>query len=150
MSWTDPYARVLVISVPVRRPVDAVVMLHAHRAGLEGMVCTEAAGDQPKLEFQAAERSALKRAYGVLSLFLANEVQEKRQYGVPMDDGPGIAQHPPSGADKVSQPGREVVLGALLAMPEQLMAGVGCEPVAGKVVVSTGQAEQGFIWQPAW
>lgn len=48
------------VSVPVRRPVDAMVMQHAHRAGLEGMVGPEAAGDQPQLKLQAAQRFALK------------------------------------------------------------------------------------------
>ena len=150
MARTDPYTRVLVISVPIRRPVGVMVMLHAHRAGLERVVGAEAAGDQSKLELQAAERSSLKCAHGSLSHLYANEVQEKGQDRVLMDDGSGITQRSLGGVDKVRQPRREVVLGALLSMPEPFVACVGCEPVAGQLVVSTGQAEQSFIWQPAW
>ena len=124
MTWADPYTRVLVISVPIRRPVGVMVKLHAHSAGFERVIGAEAAGDQSKLELQAAKRSSLKCAHGSLSHLYANEVQEKGQDGALMNDGSGVTQCPLGGVDKVGQPGREVVLGALLSMPEQLVASV--------------------------
>lgn len=133
------------ISVPVRCSVDAMVMQHAHRAGLEGVIGPEAAGDQSQLKLQAAQRFAFKCQSGALSLLLPDEMQEEGQDRVLQDDGSGITQHSLRDVDKVSQSGREVMLGALLAVPEEFMTGMGGKPVAGEPVVSAGPTEQGFI-----
>lgn len=76
-------------------------------------------------------------------------MQEEGQDRVVVDDGSGITQHSPCDVDKVSEPGWEIMLDALLSVPEQFMTGMGGKPVAGQPVVSADQAEQGFIWKPA-
>jgi hypothetical protein len=124
------------------------IRLHAEWAGFEGVIGSEAAGQQTKPEFEMSEGVSAQRIKEVLALCFIQECPVVLVECSCLGNLNGVSKQTFSVLRKLGEMGREVMLTASTMVTKENQGGTPGQRVAPQFVQAARQAEEGFVFEP--
>jgi len=136
MGWTDPDSGILMRQVPIGDSMTLDIRLHAEWAGFEGVIGSEAAGQQTKPEFEMSEGVSAQRIKEVLALCFIQECPVVLVECSCLGNLNGVSKQTFSVLRELCEVGREVVLATSPKVTKQNLGGTPGQQVAPKFVMA--------------